>query len=308
MKLSGQLFGLLAFTSLSPAGILGTFSFVQYNYGPGINTNICEVHDIGCNSMGYATVPGTSASVQYGTTGIAGYGTLGASASGNVVPGLAVPPQPSPGHVSISTIAYFVDDFTFNGTGTCGVVTCVASGPGAVEFQFLVNGTGMSAGASADACLDVEPYTVSGGIVSDCNYRASLPSLPQLTPELITSRALPITFGQSSAFSISLEAVGEMSGFLDFGSPPDTWPSFQVNFLDTSTLSGFVVLDSNGNPLTSFSVTAGSGTLYPNVALPEPGNLLGAAVGLATLIHLRVRGSRVTDPPEPTPELDFPRL
>jgi hypothetical protein len=253
--------------------------FASSTSGP-CNTGFLTVSGATCS--GTVGVAGTTAQFSYDSYGLASYGSLGAYAEGSTTAGVATS-GPIPSLVGTAALGYFTDTFTINATDTCGGSPCPATGPGTVEFQFLVTGSGTGPfGYCMDVLPGTDPTTLNCTVAADASF-------PVAGSPIITSQPFAITFGQPITLTIGLLAYGHLTEFSQ---------GFTANFANTSELAGFVVDDSNGNQLTNFSVTSGSGTAYPDTTLPEPSTflMLGTAVPLIALwrrAHARcVPGSR----------------
>lgn len=264
---------------LATASSLGTLSDTFF---AGVSAP-CPENSVGCS--GTAIVPGTTSVLNYTAYGVANYGSLGGYATASITPGVLTTGT-VPSYANVTGGSYFIDTFTFTGTDTCGGVPCAATGQGTIEMQFLVHGTLTGTGpvnsGFAGDCLNINP----GNNTNFCDALETGPSF-FATPGIVTnSPPLSITFGQQSTFSVGFFPFEHILDYLD----PNV--SFTADFAHTVTVVGFVVDDANGNQLTSFSVNSTSGTVYPDVTLPEPSTflmLIVAAPFLAGLHRARTR-------------------
>jgi len=250
--------------------LLAGFSFLCRAGSIGSEANINEVgvstpcftgyvSTSGATCSGTVGISGTSVQMSYDAYGVVdAYGVLGVYAQGSINAGAATSGT-IPTFGNINATAWFIDTFTFTGTDTCGGVSCAASGDGTVQFQFLINGTDTNNGAFGNVCADVLP----GVDTSDIGCYVSV---LRGSGEFVTA-SVPIVFGQAETFTVALDAYGHITNF-------SSGVNFTANFADTATLAGFVVDDAAGNQLTSFSVTSGSGTNYPDTTLPEPSSIV----------------------------------
>lgn len=225
--------------------------------------------------LGFAYLPETSSTVTYNANATASYGVLKAFAQGSTQEILS---GPVPQFVNIDAVAYFTDTLTFMGSTTCGGLTCLATGPGTVQVQVVVGGTDQfSPGAISGYCVNA----FQGPAVSDAQFACPQPNT---SGGLTLSPPIPVVFGQPQTFTVAFVVFGHLN---DFSSPN---VNFLADFNHTATVAGFVVDESNGNPLTSFSVTSGSGTLYPATTVPEPPGLPVLCV-TTLLIAIQVKRS-----------------
>jgi hypothetical protein len=227
-------------------------------------------------------VGGTSATVNYIAYGVATYGTIGAYVQGSITPGSATGGS-IPLFINIASVGYFTDSFTINATDTCGQTACPASGPGVIQLQFLIHGTGSG---PYDDCMSYQVGTSPNGL--NCTPTANQFCAPGCGNGIATSGPIAITFGQPITLTIGLLTYGHISDYVD------TNGGFTADYAHTAALGGFVVDNSVGTQLSNFSVTSGSGTSYANTTLPEPSTAASMALGLTAFIAVarRVRRSQ----------------
>lgn len=82
--------------------------------------------------------------------------------------------------------------------------------------------------------------------------------------ETFTSPALAYTFGDPLTITMSLRAA--MLQHADATGAPLI---AEIRYRNTATLTGLTVLDAQGSPVTTYSISSESGTTYP-LAAPEP--------------------------------------
>jgi hypothetical protein len=238
---------------LCRAGSVGSEAFVLES-GPNTlpcNTGFVAIASATCS--GTAAIPGTTGTLSYSASGLAGstYGSLGASAQGSIAPG----PTASgtlPNYAYVQATSYFVDSFTFNGTATCAGTPCAAAGSGTVQMEFNITGTGT--GSFPNYCMGVVAGNNPGNL--PCFYTASAAT----DSTVIISQPLTITFGQAFTFTVALFDYGYIYDFLDARG------GFTAK--NNAALIGFLVKDSAGRQLASFTVTSASGTAYSATTVP----------------------------------------
>lgn len=224
--------------------------------------------------LGSAILPGTSSEVTYNSNATAAFGVLRAFAQGSTQEVLS---GPTPQLVNIAAVADFTDTLTFDGQANCGGFTCQASGSGTVQLQIVVGGTDQYTHGQS-----ISGYCINAFLGSANSGSFNCTQSVLTSGGIVVSPPLPIVFGQSSTFTIGLTVYGHLFDFSD----PNV--SFEADYNHTATLAGFIVDDSNGQALTSFSVTSGSGTEYPDTAVPEPSTLLMlAAISAPVAIRYR---------------------
>jgi hypothetical protein len=174
-----------------------------------------------------------------------------------------------------------------------------------MELQYTLNG-GISQSASDLAAGSMEAQVQIGSVTQQIFYglisgavagafAANGVSVPgcvvgtdnfECTNALISTTMLPVTPGMGVAFDTGLMVSTDLG---NGASSVDPSPGM--------TLSGIELFDANGNPISDFSLTSGSGAVYgadglisePLTSTPEPAMtwLLGAGIFLA------IAGARV---------------
>ena len=274
---------------ISDCGLTGSVSNVV-NVGigamPAISaTNLPAAHYLG---SGFGTYSGSGSAN-------ANFGSLSVSADGSLTG-----PEPANGYAE--SIGLAIADDTIN---------IPAGGASFMEFQYIFNG-GLSQSASdlasADIAVQVQVGSVTQqifyGLISEGAAGAFGPNgsgAPgcvvgtdnfECTNALISTTMLPVTPGMGVTFDTGLMVSTDL---LNGPSSVDPAPGM--------TLSGIELFDANGNPITDFSLTSGSGAVYgadglvsePTSATPEPSMawLLAAGLGLVFVAaRARQRQSR----------------
>ncbi len=213
----------------------------------------------------------------------ANFGLLSVSADG-----LITGPEPANGVAESIGLAIAYD--TIN----------IPAGTGFMELQFTLNG-GLSQSAndlaSADIAAQVQVGSVSQqifyGLISEASagaFGANGVSVPgcvvgtdtfECTNAVVSTTMLPVTPGTGVTFDLGLMLS---TALLNGASSVDPSPGF--------TLSGIQLYDANGNPITNYSLTSGSGASYgangllgePQSATPEPATLWLLASGLLLVV------------------------
>ena len=139
------------------------------------------------------------------------------------------------------------------------------------------------------------------GLYANGGYQATLPGMA-VTGDLATgftvsgsttfSFDIPIVFGVAQDVSLSLWAATIPRSNVGLLTPSGS----DSSFLSSARLTGIQVFDSNGQAVSDFTITSGSGTLYGPagvVAVPEPSALLMLCVGLLCLAGLRRRSPQL---------------
>ncbi len=222
-------------------------------------TNLPAANYLG---SGFGTYSGTA-------NANANFGSLSVSADGTVTG-----PEPANGYAESIGLAIASD--TIN----------IPAGTAFMEFKFTLNG-GLSQSANDLAAGTMEVQVQVGsvtqeifyGLISEGSAGAFGPgAVPapgcvvgtgnfECTNAPISTTMLPVTPGMGVAFDLGLMVTTDL---LNGASSVDPSPGM--------TLSGIELFDANGNPISTFSLTSGSGAVYgasglvsePQSAVPEP--------------------------------------
>ena len=269
---------LLLLASILSAGLSSASASTQaFAYCAGLGT-----HDLQTN---YATCSGSQSynlgnGMYFGRSETvfskALYGVLGASGIGAVsgnVDGAAT---------STEADSSFIDPFT---------LTTASPTTGTITFNFLVTGN-QGHGGSGNFGTDGVPwftYTFFYGEAG--NGYTSMEFIPNgTTPLNFVMTFSTLTGPYSSDFQSLLETDG-LCQITGVGSC-NVWNLFY----DTAVVTGFQILDSNGNPLPASDLAFQSGTNYNDLhETPEPGSIVmvGTAVlGLLPLIKRSIARHR----------------
>jgi hypothetical protein len=266
---------------ISDCGLAGS---VQNVVNVGTTPAISATHLNGAGYLGsaYGTYSGDG-------TANANFGSLSVSADG-MLTGF----QPANGYAE--SIGLAIADDTIN----------IPAGTGFMEFQYTLNG-GLSqspndlAAGSMEAQVQVGSVTqqIFYGLISGAAagaFGANGVSVPgcvvgtdnyECTNALISTTMLPVTPGMGVTFDVGLMVSTDLG---NGASSVDPSPGM--------TLSGIELFDANGNPISNFSLTSGSGALYgangllgePTSATPEPAMWWVLASGLLlTIVVARIR-------------------
>jgi hypothetical protein len=222
----------------------------------------------------------------------ANFGSLTVSADGAITG-----PQPANGYAE--SIGLAIADDTIN----------IPVGTAFMEFQYTLNG-GLSQSANDLSAGSMEAQVQIGSVTQEIFYGlisgaaagafgANGVSVPgcvvgtdnyECTNALISTTMLPVTPGMGVTFDTGLMVSTDVG---NGASSVDPSPGM--------TLSGIELFDANGNPISNFSLTSGSGADYgangllgePTSATPEPAMLWVLASGLILLIVVaRIRRRR----------------
>jgi hypothetical protein len=202
----------------------------------------------------------------------ANFGSLSVSANGALT-------GPEPANGVAESIGLAIADDTIN----------IPAGTGFMELQYTLNG-GLSQSvndlASGDIAAQVQVGSVTQqifyGLISEAAagaFGANGVGVPgcvtgtdnfECTNALISTTLLPVTPGMDVTFDVGLMVSTDL---LNGASSVDPSPGL--------TLSGIELFDANGNPISDFSLTSGSGAVYaasglvsePTSATPEPAML-----------------------------------
>jgi hypothetical protein len=224
----------------------------------------------------------------YGTYSGAGsananFGSLSVSADGTLT-------GPEPANGVAESIGLAIADDTLN----------IPAGTGFMELQYTLNG-GLSQSASDLASGSMEAQVQVGSVTQQIFYGLISEGVAgafgpngvgapgcvvgagnfECTNALISTTMLPVTPGMGVTFDVGLMVATDL---LNGASSVDPSPGM--------TLSGIELFDANGNPISDFSLTSGSGAVYgadglvsePTSATPEPAMLWLLASGLLFVI------------------------
>jgi len=282
---------------------LGTFGLGAGGNGIsdcGLSGNVMNVINVGTTpamsqtNVNNATYLG-AANTTYSGAGSANanFGALTVSADGTIT-------GPEPANGVAESIGLAIADDTIN----------IPAGTGFMELQYTLNG-GLSQSASDLASGDIAAQVQIGSVTQQIFYGlisegvagafgpngSSAPGCVvgtdnfQCTNAVISTTMLPVTPGMGVTFDVGLMVSTDL---LNGASSVDPSPGM--------TLSGIELFDANGNPISNFSLTSGSGALYgangllgePTSATPEPSTLWMLASGLllvAVVARMRQRRS-----------------
>jgi hypothetical protein len=219
----------------------------------------------------------------------ANFGSLTVSANGSLT-------GPEPANGVAESIGLAIADDTIN----------IPAGTGFMELQYTFNG-GLSQSvndlASGDIAAQVQVGSVTQqifyGLISEAAAGAfgangvGVPGCVTGTDNfgcanaLISTTMLPVAPGMGVTFDVGLMVSTDL---LNGASSVDPSPGL--------TLSGIKLFDANGNPISNFSLTSGSGAVYgasglvsePTFATPEPAMWWMLASGfLLVIVVARVR-------------------
>jgi hypothetical protein len=262
---------------ISDCGLSGSVSNVV-NVGVGAPPAISVTNLPAANYQGsaFGTYSGAGAAN-------ANFGSLSVSAGGALT-------GPEPANGVAESIGLAIADDTIN----------IPGGTSFMEFQYTLNG-GLSQSASDLAAGSMEAQVQIGavtqeifyGFISDAAagaFGANAVGVPgcvtgtdnfECTNALISTTMLPVTPGMGVTFDVGLMLSTDL---LNGASSVDPSPGM--------TLSGIELFDANGNPISDFSLTSGSGAVYgasglvsePTSATPEPAMLWLLASGLLLVI------------------------
>ncbi len=260
---------------ISDCGLTGSVSNVV-NAGAGAppavsGTNLPAANYLG---SGLGTYSGAASAT-------ANFGSLSVSADGSLTG-----PEPANGYAE--SIGLAIADNTID----------IPSGTGFMELQYTLNG-GLSQSASDLASGSMEAQVQIGSVTQQIFYGliagnvagafgANGVGVPgcvtgagnfECTNALISTTMLPVTPGMDVTFDVGLMVSTALA---NGASSVDPSPGM--------TLSGIELFDANGNPISDFSLTSGSGAVYgadglvsePLTSTPEPAMtwLLGAGIFL----------------------------
>ncbi len=262
---------------ISDCGLTGSVSNV-INVGvgalPAISaTNLPAAHYLG---SGFGTYSGAG-------NANANFGSLSVSADGTLTG-----PEPANGYAE--SIGLAIADDTIN----------IPAGTAFMKFQYTLNG-GLSQSANDVAAGTLEAQVQIGSVTQEIFYGlisegaagafgpngSSAPGCVVgtgnfvCTNALISTTMLPVIPGLGVTFDVGLMVSTDLLGG---ASSVDPSPGM--------TLSGIELFDANGNPISNFSLTSGSGAVYgasglvsePISSTPEPAMAWVLASGLLLVI------------------------
>jgi hypothetical protein len=218
-------------------------------------------------------------------TANANFGSLSVSADGAIT-------GPEPANGVAESIGLAIADDTIN----------IPVGTAFMEVQYTLNG-GISQSASDLAAGSMEAQVQIGSVTQEIFYgliseaaagaiTANGDSVPgcvvgtdnfECTNATISTTMFPVTPGMGVTFDVGLMLSTDL---LSGASSVDPSPGM--------TLSGIELFDANGNPISNFSLTSGSGALYgangllgepmSSSATPEPSTLWTLASGFLLVV------------------------
>jgi len=190
-----------------------------------------------------------------------------ADSNGNVINGAGAPST-----LTALGFASFDDTLQYGGDLQAGYKA---------RYLFHIDGTNSGTGAAADLAVDIDGAPGDAFFDFDPGPIDTVWATKDFDINGITPQTIHVQFSDQVVLNtFDLTDGQDYSGTSDFSS--------------TATLAGIQVVDAAGNPVTGWTVTSGSGTVYPMItpaATPEPGVtalLLGAGVP-ASLLALRRR-------------------
>lgn len=145
------------------------------------------------------------------------------------------------------------------------------------RYLFHFDGTNSGTGYLADLSVQIGDDPAEGFFASSEGYQSNIWATQDHEINGITPQQIQVQFSTQVVFdTFNLEDGGNYDGV--------------SNFSSTVTLAGIEVRDANDHLVGGWTVTSGSGTVYP---VPEPASLGALGVGLAALVRRRSgRGRR----------------
>jgi hypothetical protein len=262
---------------ISDCGLAGSVKNVV-NVGVGASPAISGTNLLaaGYQGSGFGTYSG-------GGNANANFGSLSVSADGTLT-------GPEPANGVAESIGLAIADDTIH----------IPAGTGFMELQYILNG-GLSQSANDLASGDIAAQVQIGSVTQQIFYGlisegaagafgpngSSAPGCVvgtgsfQCTNALISTTMLPVIPGMGVTFDVGLMVSTDL---LNGASSVDPSPGL--------SLSGIELFDANGNPISNFSITSGSGAVYganglvgePTSATPEPAMYWLLASGLLLVI------------------------
>lgn len=167
------------------------------------------------------------------------------------------------------------------------------TGTGTVSFEVDLHGTAMTSLpgiVDPDLLFTFNAQGPTSGALIDVNSPTD--GFPSGT---FTSPPLAYTFGDPITISMSLRAA-----MLQHAAATGAPLFAELRYRNTATFTGLTVLDAQGSPVASYSISSESGTPYPR-PVPEPGESWLLVAGGLTLLgpgRLLRRSSPTAQPPE----------
>jgi len=273
-----------------PCGYSGGYTTATSPSGP-----LSRHASLGPVILGPPGPPGSTGYFDGTADARASYGSLGAAAHANIAGGV-------PG----SSLALFESTgaATFSDTLTASSASMANGSAGTVRYTFSVDGSLTSLGTPGAflfgetyAALDVQH--LGGPVYELMNAhvrRGGLGTISNNPPPAgwVTSTG---SLSGGSTFAIDMPMVWGQPWDLKVGLLAWAYGTADSSFLSTAELTGLELFDAGHNPVTTFSITAASGTHYA-AAVPEPSTVVLMLAGLAGLMWRKAR-SNTSAPPVP---------
>lgn len=181
----------------------------------------------------------------------------------------SVNPAGSPTTMCSLGFAGFNDTLQFGGVLQAGY---------RAQYIFHVDGTNSGVGYLADMGVKIANDADESFFAFDPGYN--------VTNWVTTGHLIDGTNPQNIHVQFSTQAVFDTYNLTD----GQNYTSVS-DFSSTVTLAGIEMFDANGNVVTGWTVTSGSGTVYPQ-AVPEPSSMLALAGLALPLLRRRRRNAR----------------